>query len=66
MGNNNRKVNCHNCFLDSYEVIVESKDTMTYLCRLCNAMEVVVCIEGMASVRYKSIRTKIDVDNKWN
>jgi len=73
MGNNNREVNCHNCKLDSYEVLNKTKkkglykrsDTTIYLCRLCNAMEVIICVEGMASVRYKSIRTEIDVNNKW-
>jgi hypothetical protein len=73
MDNNNRKVNCHNCYLDSYEILSKTKkkglykksDTTTYLCRLCNAMEVIVCVEGMASVRYKALRTEIVVDNKW-
>jgi hypothetical protein len=65
MDNNNRKVNCHNCYLDSYEILSKTKDTTTYLCRLCNAMEVIVLLEGMASVRYKALRTEIIVDNKW-
>ena len=65
MGDNDRKVTCHNCYLDSYEILSKTKDTTTYLCRLCNAMEVIVLLEGMASVRYKALRTEIVVDNKW-
>jgi hypothetical protein len=66
MGDNDRKVTqCHNCYLNSYEVLSKTKDTTTYLCRLCNSMEVIILLSGKACVRYKAIRTKIVVDNNW-
>jgi hypothetical protein len=64
MGDTNRKVNCHNCKLDSYEILNEIKGTTVYLCRLCKAMEVVDSLEGNTSICYKSYRTEIVIKTK--